>query len=155
MGVLIWAVCRQIWGQQSLTEKWGTEGNNLYHQQSQMVCSCHKAIETSSAPGMQTFNENNFWAFKRKKKKKNKYQHCYWQEVDIIHPSIKKADGSSNKKNQWYLSYLMLTFFKLLCICRAKASQAMHISSAGRNVDLNVLPSFNSDLFRLQWRGNH
>lgn len=135
-----------------MTEKQGAEASNLYHEQSQMVCSCHKATETSSARGMQTFNEKKFWALKREKK--NKYHHCYWQEVDIIHPSIKKADGSSKKKNQWYLSYLMVTFFKVL-FGRAKASQTMHISSTGRNVDLNVLPFFNSDLLRLQWRGNH
>jgi len=49
----------------------------------------------------------------------------------------------------------MLTFFKLLYICRAKASQAMHISSAGRYDDLTIPTFFNPDLLRLEWRSNH
>lgn len=47
-------------GQLSLTAKQGAEGTNLYHQQSHMVCPCHKATEISGAPGMQTFNEDKF-----------------------------------------------------------------------------------------------
>jgi len=47
-------------GQPSLTVKQEAEGSNLYHQQSHMLCPCYKATETSSAPGMQTFNEDKF-----------------------------------------------------------------------------------------------
>lgn len=47
-------------GQLSLTAKQGAEGSNLYHQQSQAVCPCHQATETSSAPGTQAFNEDKF-----------------------------------------------------------------------------------------------
>ena len=54
-------------GQPSLTVKQEAEGSNLYHQQSHMLCPCYKATETSSAPGTQTFNEDKFWAVRRKK----------------------------------------------------------------------------------------
>lgn len=55
-------------GQSSLTAKQEAEGSNLYHQQSQVVCPCHEATETSSAPGMQTFNEDKFLNSQEKKK---------------------------------------------------------------------------------------
>lgn len=54
------SVQADIRGQSTLTAKQGAEGNNLYHQKSQMVFPCHKATETSSAPGMQTFNQDKF-----------------------------------------------------------------------------------------------